>query len=325
MKRIRLFIYLDNYKMYSISSQLFEGLTEYIVKSETANFKETNSQKGNFGTGRLMADIVEKNAQSTEKKFLYDYAYTLFEDALKNEERILEINSQNIQQTISQINDYSFVKITNQILFNDTKIVNDTLSKFNSVGEAFAYITKKKDFDNAKAQADAILKTSKDPREKQSAQNVIKTKFNIKEIAKESGMYLDEEYLKNLALVFNYGYNDQFEVQMPITASDNHFLFSSLLNREMLLEKEESLITKYSRETEKPFTLLGIPTQIQSIKERLSFYEKVIQKFSSGDTNLTIKESVMNIVSHLSNLEATFTGKLPYEYIIDPIAIYREL
>jgi hypothetical protein len=30
MDNIKSFIYLDEYKMYSISSQLFEGLTEYI-------------------------------------------------------------------------------------------------------------------------------------------------------------------------------------------------------------------------------------------------------------------------------------------------------
>jgi len=30
--KIKSFIYLDNDKMYSISSQLFEGLTEYILR-----------------------------------------------------------------------------------------------------------------------------------------------------------------------------------------------------------------------------------------------------------------------------------------------------
>ena len=34
MDNIKSFIYLDEYKMYSISSQLFEGLTEYILSGE---------------------------------------------------------------------------------------------------------------------------------------------------------------------------------------------------------------------------------------------------------------------------------------------------
>jgi len=38
-----------------------------------------------------------------------------------------------------------------------------------------------------------------------------------------------------------------------------------------------------------------------------------------------MKEALMNMVSMLTNLETTFTGKLDYEYIIDPIAVYLEM
>ncbi|WP_454047425.1 DUF6414 family protein [Chryseobacterium sp. Marseille-Q8038] len=69
MKKIRSFIYLDNYKMYSISSQIFEGLTEYILKSENTNTKEKEEQKGPFFSGRVLADIIEKDTNYTEKNF----------------------------------------------------------------------------------------------------------------------------------------------------------------------------------------------------------------------------------------------------------------
>lgn len=45
---IKSFIYLDEDKMYSISSQLFEGMTQYILKKETESFNEEQQQKGNF-------------------------------------------------------------------------------------------------------------------------------------------------------------------------------------------------------------------------------------------------------------------------------------
>ena len=85
MRKLRSFIYLDNYKMYSISSQLFEGLTEYIVKSETHNIKEEENQKGPYGRGKILAEIIENNSNTTEKKFLHDYSYNLFEDTLLRE------------------------------------------------------------------------------------------------------------------------------------------------------------------------------------------------------------------------------------------------
>ena len=54
MKKLRSFVYLDNYKMYSISSQLFEGLTEYVVRSESKSQRDEESQKGPIGSGRVI-------------------------------------------------------------------------------------------------------------------------------------------------------------------------------------------------------------------------------------------------------------------------------
>ena len=38
--KIKSFIYLDDYKMYSFSSQLFEGITQYILKEESLASEE---------------------------------------------------------------------------------------------------------------------------------------------------------------------------------------------------------------------------------------------------------------------------------------------
>jgi hypothetical protein len=54
MNSIKSFIYLDEYKMYSISSQLFEGLTEYVLTGEKKSFSESEQQKGTFFSGKLM-------------------------------------------------------------------------------------------------------------------------------------------------------------------------------------------------------------------------------------------------------------------------------
>ena len=58
---IKSFIYLDEDKMYSISSQLFEGMTQYILKKETESFNEEQQQKGNFLSGRFMADMMSQS------------------------------------------------------------------------------------------------------------------------------------------------------------------------------------------------------------------------------------------------------------------------
>lgn len=73
------FLYLDEYKMYSISAQIFGGLIESIVEFSGSEKIDKESQKGPFSSGRLMADIASEQAGRQERKFLQDYAYTIFE------------------------------------------------------------------------------------------------------------------------------------------------------------------------------------------------------------------------------------------------------
>ena len=76
---IKNFIYLDEEKMYSLSSQLFEGVTEYILNDSTSSTEGSEEQKGPVGSGKILGDILKNSERSTEKKFLNDYSYFIFE------------------------------------------------------------------------------------------------------------------------------------------------------------------------------------------------------------------------------------------------------
>ena len=325
MKKLRSFIYLDNYKMYSISSQLFEGLTEYIVRSENKTQKEEESQKGPIGSGRVLADIIETNTNETEKKFLHDFSYNLFEDTLVNEGRVLELSVNDINEKIEKISDYSFVKISGNVIFNDLKIIEDTIKNFNKIGEAFGYVTQKGAYDKELENLKATLNTIQDKNQKAKATAIFKSKTDFKKILKEQGLNLDDDFLKHMSYILDYGYNQQFEVQLPIKSSNDEFyLFSAQLKRENLKDDEISIIKKYSRETEKEFKLFGIVTQrLTAESKRLIFEELKGHQENVEQPNM--KEALMNMVSMLTNLETTFTGKMNYEYVIDPIALYIEI
>ena len=325
MKKLRSFIYLDNYKMYSISSQLFEGLTEYIVQTERKSTIESESQKGPIGSGRLLADIIEKDSNQTEKKFLHDYSYNLFEDALIKENRVLEIDIDNIEKNIEKIGDFSFVKISGNVIFNDLKTIEDTIKNFNQIGGALGYVTQKAAYDEEIKNLKNTVKSVADRNQKSKMNSMLKSKSNFKKILLEQGLNMDDEFLKNLSYILDYGYNQQFEVQVPIKSiSENFHLFSAQLKRENLKDDEYSIIKKYSRETEKEFKLFGILTQKLTVESKESIFEKL--KINTKDLeNPNMKEALMNMVSIITNLEKTFTGKLDYEYVIDPISLYIEI
>src|SRR5690606_22962094 len=100
MNKLRSFIYLDNYKMYSISSQLFEGLTDYIVKTQQEKSTEKEHQKGPHFSGKVLANILEVDSSHHEKKFLHDFSYNLIEEELEKQGKILEINDTNVNERL---------------------------------------------------------------------------------------------------------------------------------------------------------------------------------------------------------------------------------
>ena len=71
--------------MYSLSSQIFEGITEYVLSESRETSEESESQKGPVGSGRVVGDILRSSQRVSERKYLHDYSYTLFEKHLEKE------------------------------------------------------------------------------------------------------------------------------------------------------------------------------------------------------------------------------------------------
>ncbi|MDE2797586.1 MAG: hypothetical protein OXI94_02850 [Gemmatimonadota bacterium] len=314
MQTIKNFIYLDEYKMYSISSQIFEGITEYLIDYQETKREEEEKQKGLIGSGKIMADILKSESGTEEKKYLHDYSYKLFEDHLQESNKILSISVENIDAEIESIDNAAFVKVRAKAVFNDMNIIKSTMGNFNELGEALAYISTISEREEAQQLLETVAENIKDRNQRSQLRQRQKALTDIKKLAKEQGLYLDPKLLKNLVLVLDYGFQDQFEVQMPIKP----YTFSANIKREYLRENEHLLIRKYSRLAEKEFVLVG--TIAQSSSKSLMNEEP-----DEGHEYQHLKEALMSMVERLSEVESTFTGKLENEFIIDPIALYREI
>lgn len=82
----------------------------------------------------------------------------------------------------------------------------------------------------------------------------------------------------------------------------------------MFQRKGNVLVSKYSRITEKEFTVIGIVTQAGNPKPEIPELHGVDMKTAAQGMNETI-----------ANLEMQFNGRSENECIIDPIAIFTEL
>ena len=114
---IKSIIYLDEAKMYSMSSQIFEGITEYVLKEVGSTKKNSEEQKGPVGSGRVLADAMKLSERSIEKRFLHDHSLTLFEARLAELELVDAVDSTIVVET-KPIISKSFVEAVKKSLNN---------------------------------------------------------------------------------------------------------------------------------------------------------------------------------------------------------------
>lgn len=308
--KIKSFIYLDDYKLYSLSSQLFKGFTEYIISGTSASHSEEESQKGSFASGKVISDLLEKEKTSTEKKFLHDYAFNLLEAELVDQELLYVISPEDSTDTIQT---KSIIKVTGRAIFNDYRILQTTMSRFNSIGESFGHFQFGKVLENLDKATSAALDKTKDRNQRAKVKGM-RNSFDKKldSLLRDNGLLLPEKDVKHMANLMEYGFHGELEFRiMPETLPVQ---FSAILNRNYLRDSEEHFVSKYSRQSEYDFTMIGIVTQSG----------KTINPLEEHEPN-GIKDACINLADKLNVMENVFLGRMDNECIIDPIAIYREL
>ena len=309
---IKSIIYLDEAKMYSMSSQIFEGITEYVLKEVGSTNKNSEEQKGPMGSGRVLADAMKLSERSIEKRFLHDHSLTLFEARLAELELVDVVDSTIVVET-KPIISKSFVRVSARASFIDAAKITSMFGSFNELGAAFAGVTNHETLDETRKQIQMLKDSSKDKFKVAELRQTEKRLTDTAELAKQAGLYQDPKFLKQLALVTEFGFSDQLEVQQRA----GELLFSACLKRQCLRESEDLIIRKYSRKTEKTLVVLGVVTQSR-IGPKTELDEVAPEK-------MTMKEAITNIVNHIGVIEGSLSGKAPHEIVIDPIAVYFTL
>lgn len=306
---IKSFVYLDDYKMYSLSSQLFEGITQYILREDTKEVGEENQQKGRLLNGRFMADMMFQKNANTEMRYLHDFSYNLFEEELYRREQIYDISE---ATTIDDLRSKSFVKVKGKIVFEDYSKILYTLENFNEVGRAIAAL-QNRELGSLLDTVRNTIESTKDREEKNKKRQQLKlAKKQFDEELVKQGMIIDEEVRNNLLKVLNFGYSNIYVVRMVL--KDSPTLYTAIINQDYLKESEQILISKFSRLSEKEFTIVGIVTQSGNSKAEIPVIE------GNG-----LKNATVGIIGKIAGLEEQFNGRSTNECIIDPIAIFTEI
>lgn len=285
MKKIRLFLYLDQEKIMSLYSQMFEGVIESFLDRKESKKIDQENQKGPIGSGNILSDSKENTKETTEKKILNDHIFSIFEKEMFEQNNVLCISeSQPLSQEIKPL---KFVKVTGQATFFDSEVVIKLLDDFNSLGQSFAYLNFMDKPSPSKKDMDTYIK--------------------------DNNFHLDKDFTRHLKNLLLQTYKNTLELEINI---DSHS-YTALLNRDYLRESEELLIGKLSRKTEAEITLFGITTQVNNLQETN------YQEGSFDETSF--KTISKNLIYPILEVEKSFSGKTSNEIIINPLAIYLEL
>jgi hypothetical protein len=307
---IKSIIYLDEAKMYSMSSQIFEGLTDFVLKEVSSAKEDSEEQKGPIGSGRILANAMKLSERSVEKRFLHDHSLSLFEARLNELDLVDHVNTRSAGGFTGS---KSFISVSAKASFIDAAKITSMLASFNELGEALTHLINYSAIDTTRQEIQNIKDSPKDKVRLAELKQTEKKLANSAELARLAGLYQDPKFLKHLALVTEFGFSDQLEIQQRIDEQ----LFSACLKRQYLRESENLIIRKYSRNTEKTLVVLGVITQSQQTPEKTPVMDT--------SENRTAKELFTNLVNHIAALEGSLAGKAANEVVIDPIAVYVTL
>ncbi|MCG6365326.1 DUF6414 family protein [Vibrio fluvialis] len=303
---IKNFIYLNEPKLYSFSSQLFEGITEYVLNENHHEHTDQETQKGTIASGRVIADVIKEASTSTTKKFLHDHSFNLFESELINTDNLLEINCDKL--TFDEIckSNKSFIRIKAKGKFVDMADVLSLLTNFKDISKALAVLPL-----TAELQKLELLQADK--------KNSIGAKSLQAEIEKSINQRTVELAASVPArsangtktIIENFG-----DDIVRFKQERGEVLFSTCLTLEHLREPLTNIYRKYSRKTAKEFIVLGF------ISHGDGTQKSDIQEVPESAPML---RHILGMAEHMYEFEQIFGRKEDNEIIIEPIAIYTEL
>lgn len=310
---MRNFLYLDEYKMYSLSSQLFEGVTDYILHESKTQKSDNETQKGPVASGRVMAEIIETTSASIEKKFLHDYAYSIFEDKLSSSEKLTNVNaSHTFEELNPEVSGNKIVRVTARAQFLDSSDVVKTLDTLVDMQDSISIISS----NDARVEIIGMLselgenkaaKVSTGPLRSELAR-LSKSQRPVDEVANEKIHY------KHLSTLLSHGFKSRLDISMQLSDC----IVSADLKRKCLKDDEDFTFKTYSRASNFELVILGIITQYKP-----TGFDGSHPVHDRNNENM--RDILRASANAIHGLESQFTSGEGNEVILDPIAVYLEL
>jgi len=307
---IRDFIYLDGDRLYSVYSQVFEGVAEQIVQSFIDEYASATSNKS------LSAASVETQtaevSRRTENRLLYDHMYSQLEAKLSRS--LVDGLALDVSEVIAAFATPRLVKVSGIAEVEDYARLKVVIEKFNDLGEVIAYSHGPSA--EARAEAEAEIKQIKDGNQKARAREKLKAATSIAALARGLGLRQDEQLLKNLRMITEHFYPEGIDVVIS-SATKPDLVYKAVLDRRWLRVESALLRSLQSGLPAAGWTVVGYVTHVPGTDLELTEPE---------GTESNIHDSFRGMFRAGRGFERKFfESEARVEIVVAPIAIYREI
>lgn len=296
MKKIRDFIYVDKDWVYSIYSQINEGVFEAISSSYAISkgYKDTTKAIVN---GKQIESDTEALSNITENKVLYDHIYNELESKMIDNIYVPNnVNKNNYQETLKN---HFLIKINGKVKIHNYERMKMYLEEFNNIGEVIG-----RSVYNQQNELNSNIELS--------GKQKYDERKDFKSFLKENEFYRDSKDLNGLKKMIEIFNNNGFE--MLLDDSKNCIRYRIIINKKFLRLEPELLRFLYTQNPMDEWIIVG---QVTHFKTNEAEKEK--------SESLGLRDSYINMINVAAGLEsAFFDSQSVAEITIKPLAIYKQ-
>jgi len=292
-----------------------KGVTDYIVKQSQRAESDVTEQKGPEDSGRELAEIIETVSSDVEKRFLHDYAYALFEDNLKDNDKIISVTgADDFSSVANDPKGRKFIRLKAKASFLDAIEIMHNMDKLVDIQESISIVVnndaREALIDDIDSLADNSSKKPKLAQLRGELERLSKSQIPKDKAANDRLQY------KNTAVVLNHGYKGRLDLSMDM----QDCRVNADLKRECLKDSEDFVFKTYSRMAEVELVLVGMVTQCREYDENADLSDGPVESHQTA-----MSEIIRNTTKALQVLEAHFHRPPVNQIIVHPIALYLEL
>lgn len=237
---LRDFIYIDKNRMYSLYSQLFEGVVESLVRSVSYSTEEQKKDR------KLEESIIDASVK-VQNVVLFDHIYNTLEEKIQSHLLIVDKET-----TKDDIKPTSIVKITGYVTIEDYNHLSYLMSNINEIGLALSYLQ----LINEKGNASKNSNNS------------------IEKYAKENGLSFDKKFTSSIIKVIENFHGKTMEIIIEPDSGNLNVGFKALLNEEFLRISPDYIRNLYGYKPCMKWTMVGEVTDVSYLTSTRSVSSK---------------------------------------------------